>query len=102
MMNQPIMMLSQWIAFALYATGLYSLYFVTLIFYRCFFHPLSHIPGPFLARTTYFYEWYYDLYRAARNQLHVFVLFFSFLKFILHNTLLVTVRLPLTRCLAVL
>jgi hypothetical protein len=52
----PIMMLSQWIAFALYAAGLYSLFFVTLIFYRRFFHPLSHVPGPLLEKTTYLYE----------------------------------------------
>jgi hypothetical protein len=65
------MILSQWIAFALYAAGLYSLFFVTLIFYRCFFHPLSHVPGPLLARTTYLYEWYYDLYLQGQFTFHL-------------------------------
>jgi len=65
------MMLSQWIAFALYATGLYSLYFLTLIFYRRFCHPLSHVPGPLLAKTTYLYEWYYDLYLKGQFTFHL-------------------------------
>jgi hypothetical protein len=65
------MMWSQWIAFALYAVGLYSLFFVTLIFYRRFFHPLSHVPGPLLAKTTYLYEWYYDLYLKGQFTFHL-------------------------------
>lgn len=65
------MMLSQWIAFALYAVGLYSLFFVTLIFYRRFFHQLSHVPGPLLAKTTYLYEWYYDLYLKGQFTFHL-------------------------------
>jgi hypothetical protein len=65
-----IIMLSQWIAFALYAAGLYSLFFVTLIFYRRFFRPLSYVPGPLLAKTTYLYEWYYDLYLKGQLTFH--------------------------------
>ncbi|KAJ5999490.1 benzoate 4-monooxygenase cytochrome P450 [Penicillium sp. IBT 35674x] len=65
------MMLSQWITFALNATVLLSLYFITLVFYRCFFHPLSQIPGPLLARTTYLYEWYYDLYLKGQYTFHL-------------------------------
>lgn len=33
-----------------------------LIIYRLIFHPLRHIPGPFLARLTYGYQMYYDVY----------------------------------------
>ncbi|KAJ5548340.1 benzoate 4-monooxygenase cytochrome P450 [Penicillium frequentans] len=65
------MMMSQWITSALYATVVCSLYFVTLVFYRCFFHPLSQIPGPLLARTTYLYEWYYDLYLKGQFTFHL-------------------------------
>jgi hypothetical protein len=65
------MMSNQWIVFAIYATCLYALYFATLILYRCLFHPLSHIPGPLLARTTYFYEWYYDLYQKGQFTFHL-------------------------------
>lgn len=34
----------------------------SLIIYRLYFHPLRHIPGPFLARLTYGYQMYYDVY----------------------------------------
>lgn len=64
-------MLSQWVVFALYAAVSYSLYFVTLMFYRYCFHPLSHFPGPLLAKTTYFYEWYYDLYLKGQFTFHL-------------------------------
>ncbi|PGH30872.1 hypothetical protein GX50_06373 [[Emmonsia] crescens] len=49
-------------SFATYGGGLYLIYIATLLFYRFFFHPLSHIPGPPLAVATFLYEWYYDLY----------------------------------------
>jgi hypothetical protein len=32
-----------------------------LALYRLFFHPLRHIPGPLLARLTYFYQFHYDV-----------------------------------------
>jgi hypothetical protein len=67
-------MLSQWVALALYAAGFYSVFFVTIIVYRLFFHPLSHVPGPLFAKTTYFYEWYYDLYLKGQFTFHLKVL----------------------------
>lgn len=43
--------------------GVFSLlYAATLLAYRFFFHPHSLIPGPPIAKATYLYEWYYDLY----------------------------------------
>lgn len=39
---------------------------ISLIIYRLYFHPISHIPGPPLAKITYIYEWYYDLYKGGQ------------------------------------
>ncbi|RAK99186.1 cytochrome P450 [Aspergillus ibericus CBS 121593] len=38
------------------------LYTISIVIYRLYFHPLVHFPGPWLAKTTYLYEWYYDIY----------------------------------------
>ncbi|KAF7922011.1 uncharacterized protein EAE98_008222 [Botrytis deweyae] len=39
----------------------FTLYSVQLVVRRLYFHPLAKIPGPFLARTTYWYEFYQDI-----------------------------------------
>ncbi|KAJ5626998.1 benzoate 4-monooxygenase cytochrome P450 [Penicillium herquei] len=39
---------------------------ISLLIYRIYFHPLSHIPGPPLAKVTSLYEWYYDLYQGGQ------------------------------------
>lgn len=41
-------------------------YFVATIIYRRTFHPLAHVPGPFLASITYFYEFYYNQVKGGR------------------------------------
>lgn len=38
------------------------LYLAAVIVYRLKFHHTAHIPGPFLAKVTFIYGWYYDLY----------------------------------------
>lgn len=48
----------------LLSLGLIAL--VSFLVYRVYFHPLSHIPGPTLAKLTYLYEWYYDLYQSGQ------------------------------------
>lgn len=59
-------MLDILISFVAYGGSLSLLYVVTLLAYRLFFHPYSHIPGPPIAKATYLYEWYYDLYLSGQ------------------------------------
>lgn len=40
-------------------------YLVVRSFYRIFFHPLSHIPGPKLAAISHAYEFYHDAVRGG-------------------------------------
>ncbi|KAA8651302.1 cytochrome P450 [Aspergillus tanneri] len=58
-----------------YGGSSYLVYIATLVAYRVWFHPLRHIPGPPLAKATYLYEWYFDLYLSGQftfrlNDLH--------------------------------
>ena len=43
----------------------------SLIIYRLIFHPLRHIPGPLLARLTYGYQMYYDVYLGGLMPRHL-------------------------------
>lgn len=51
------------------------LYLSTLTLYRLAFHPLRHFPGPTLAKISFLYELYYDLFSPgftfhAEERLH--------------------------------
>jgi cytochrome P450 len=37
-------------------------YVIAVVIYRAFLHPLSRIPGPFLASVTYLYQYYYNIF----------------------------------------
>ncbi|PVH80643.1 putative cytochrome P450 [Cadophora sp. DSE1049] len=43
----------------------YACYFILLVTYRLYLHPLSSIPGPKLAAATLLYEFYYDVLRSG-------------------------------------
>ena len=39
---------------------------ISLIIYRIYFSPLSHIPGPKLAAASIWYQFYYDVIKRGR------------------------------------
>ncbi|KAL3429166.1 cytochrome P450 [Aspergillus tetrazonus] len=48
------------------AGGTWIFFHLAKCIYNLFFHPLSHIPGPWLAAATYLPEFYHDVVRGGR------------------------------------
>ncbi|EAA64872.1 hypothetical protein AN2040.2 [Aspergillus nidulans FGSC A4] len=48
------------------AGGAWVFFHLAKCIYNLFFHPLSHIPGPWLAAATYLPEFYHDVVRGGR------------------------------------
>ncbi|KAF8247342.1 cytochrome P450 [Wilcoxina mikolae CBS 423.85] len=55
----------QWSNLAALLLLLFLAFWLILIIYRIWFHPLSHIPGPRLAAATYLYHAYYQVYKGG-------------------------------------
>ncbi|KAK8092013.1 Cytochrome P450 [Apiospora hydei] len=59
------------VALAAYGAGLMLLYSVALAIYRVTLHPLAKFPGPKLAATTEWYEFYHDIVRQGQFIWHI-------------------------------
>ncbi len=46
-------------------------YMITLVFYRLWLSPTSSFPGPFMARVTFLYEFYYQWFRTGTYYLKI-------------------------------
>ncbi|KXX82892.1 Trichodiene oxygenase [Madurella mycetomatis] len=53
-------------SFLLVCAGTWISYQLVRVIYNLFFHPLRHIPGPWLSAATYLPELYYDLVKSGR------------------------------------
>ena len=47
------------------------IYTISIAIHRRLFHPLSHIPGPFLASVTHLYKFYYNVGNVSRFYSHI-------------------------------
>ncbi|PGG96980.1 hypothetical protein AJ79_09387 [Helicocarpus griseus UAMH5409] len=47
------------------------IWYATVVVYRLYFHPLSHIPGPLAARATHLYCFYHNVIRGGKFYLKV-------------------------------
>jgi hypothetical protein len=54
------------ILFALIYVTCYLTYWTGVVIYRITFHPLAKYPGPFLCRTSWLYQTYYEAFLSGR------------------------------------
>lgn len=54
--------IEKWPPFAQWLLSCIVLCIAPVLLYRLKFHHTAHIPGPFLAKVTFLYGWYYDLF----------------------------------------
>lgn len=59
------------LVWALYAFQALVLYVVSTVVYRCLFHPLAGIPGPFLPSVTRLYIWYWNVIKDGKFYLQL-------------------------------
>jgi hypothetical protein len=52
--------------YAALGTAAWLLYTATVVAYRIIWHPLAKFPGPVLARSSYMYEFWYDVVLQGR------------------------------------
>lgn len=48
-----------------------ALYTIGLVVYRLYFSPIASFPGPLLARTTFWYEFYHDWVRTGQYWIEI-------------------------------
>ncbi|KAL9570062.1 hypothetical protein ACKAV7_005783, partial [Fusarium commune] len=49
------------IYYSIVSLGLFTIYWLCMVFYRLFLHPLRNVPGPKIAAATSWYEFYQDV-----------------------------------------
>ncbi|KAK0735927.1 cytochrome P450 [Schizothecium vesticola] len=59
------------LVWALYAFQALVLYVVSTVVYRCLFHPLAGIPGPFVPSVTRLYIWYWNVIKDGKFYLQL-------------------------------
>jgi len=52
------------------SAGIFA-WFIGVVGYRAFFHPLAKVPGPPLAALTYLYVFYFNIGKTSRLYAHI-------------------------------